>query len=402
MATWSKRILLLALVALVAFGFIWALRPTPVPVDLAEVERGPLSVTLTEEGQVEIRDVYRVAAPLGGRVARSPLEIGDEVVAQESLVATIHPADPPFLDRRSTRELEAAVAAARAAVSLREVEIEKAESERDLALAEYRRAQSLNRSRNLSDQELDRRRTELQTRRAGVLQAEAALALAASELASAEARLIQPGQMAIPGSDDDGCCVSVRSPVNGVVLAVPVESEQVVPVGTVLAEVGDPKNLEVVVDLLSEEALLVPARAEARLTDWGGAPLTAVVRQIDPVAFTKVSALGIEEQRVNLRLDLAEGSDGLGHGYRVYVEIEIWRDEDLVKLPLGALFRHKNAWAVFLVEGGTAVLRPVEIGRRNDQEAQVINGLAPDDQVVLYPSDRVVDGVAIVAREAGF
>jgi HlyD family secretion protein len=231
-----------------------------------------------------------------------------------------------------------------------------------------------------------------------VEQARATLTLRRSELDSAEARLMEPGDLPAKGG---GCCVPVQAPADGLVLRLLAESEQVVPAGTPLLEVGNPGNLEVVVRLLSSDAVGVKAGAVATLTDWGGPPLNAWVRRIDPAAYTKVSALGIEEQRVDVTLALTDPADawnGLGHDYRVMVHIRIWRGADVTLVPIGALFRRGTEWNVFRVVDGIARTTPVIIGHRNISAAEVLSGLSVGDVVVLHPSDRVVDGVAVTPR----
>ncbi len=209
-----------------------------------------------------------------------------------------------------------------------------------------------------------------------------------------------------PGGDGDGsgdsCCVEVRAPVSGVVLSLPVDSEQVLSAGTLLAEIGSTSDLEIVVDLLSSDALQVEEGDHAIVTEWGGPPLDAHVRRIDPAAFTKVSALGIEEQRVNVVLDFDADRKAyarLGHGFRVYVDIVVWHADDAVLVPLGALFRSGEDWAVYVVADGRAQLRRVAIDHRNSTVAEVVKGLEPGETVILHPSDRVEDGVEVAARE---
>jgi HlyD family secretion protein len=241
-----------------------------------------------------------------------------------------------------------------------------------------------------------------ETARAQVRQAEASLRLHRSELASARARLIQPGEEDAAGSA--ACCVLIRAPVDGVVLKVHAESAQVVAAGAPIAEIGDPGDMEVSVDLLSMDAVRVTSGAAARIEDWGGGEaLEARVRRVEPSAFTKVSALGIEEQRVNVILDLLEPRtawEALGHEFRVFVRIRIWRGEDVVRVPLAALFRRGDQWAVFKVMEGGAVTTSVSIDHRDTRFAEVTEGLSPGDVVILHPSDQIEDGAPVEARES--
>ncbi|ESR23379.1 efflux RND transporter periplasmic adaptor subunit [Lutibaculum baratangense] len=398
---WLKRLLLLLLVLGLGGAVYWGLRPDPVPVDAAVLARGQMQVSVGEEGKTRIRDVYRVSAPIAGRAARTSLKVGDEVVGDETLITTIHPADPPFIDVRTERELRAAVSAASAGVGYAEAELSRANAQLRLVEGDLERAQRLSRSGTISARALEKAVLDVETAKAGVREAEASLELRRSELRSAEARLIQPGSRETYANGDT-CCVEVRAPVSGVVLSLPVDSEQVIQAGKLLAEIGSTSDLEIVVDLLSNQALSIEQGARATITEWGGQPLEARVRRIDPAAFTKVSALGIEEQRVNAVLDIEaprETYARLGHGFRVYVEIVVWTGDDILLVPLGALFRAGPDWAVFVVEEGQARLRRVEIGRRNTQVAQVLSGLEAGDLVILHPSDRVEDGIEVAPRQ---
>lgn len=398
--TWLKRILGLLVLAAVVGGFVYALRPQPVPVDVAVVETGDMWVTVGEEGKTRIRDVYQVSAPISGRAERSPLKVGDEVVKDETLITSIRPADPPFLDVRTRQELEAAVSAANAAVGHAEAELARTKAALRLSEGDLERAERLSESQTISARAYEKAVLDLETAQAQVKEAEAQLELRRSELRSAEARLLQPGSSGATSSGDS-CCVQVRAPVDGVVLGLPVESEQVIQAGTVIAEIGSTRDLEVVVDLLSSDALRFSPGAAATISQWGGEPLPATVRRVDPAAFTKVSALGIEEQRVNVVLDIDAEPDryaGLGHGFRVYVDVVTWQGEGVLRVPLGALFRTDGDWTVFVAEDGTARLRKVELGHRNDRFAEVVGGLEAGDTVILHPSDRVEDGVTVEPR----
>jgi HlyD family secretion protein len=397
---WLRRSALLLVVAVIVAGMVYALVPKPVQVDLGTVDRGTIEVTVDEEGVARIRDVYRVSAPVGGYLERFPLEVGDPVKGGETVVAEIRPSAPSFLDVRSRRELEAAAGAASAAVHLAEAELDRARAQLKLAKADLERAERLFESRTVSQRQLDEARSTAETAQAQVEQAQATLTLRINELASAEARLIQPN--AEESSSDSTCCVKVRAPVDGVVLKVHAESAQVVAAGALIAEIGDPQDMEVVVDLLSTDAVQVEKGAAARIEGWGGEEtLAAKVRRIDPSAFTKVSALGIEEQRVNVVLDLMDPRaawERLGHEFRVFVRIRVWRGEDVVRVPLAALFRSGDQWSVFKVVDGHAELTPVAIDHRDNSFAEVADGLAAGDVVVLHPSDQVVDGVAVEPR----
>jgi HlyD family secretion protein len=395
-----KRILMILVGTGIVAAAGYALMPRPVGVDVARIDRGSIEVTVDEEGIVRIRDIYRISAPVAGQVQRFPLHVGDRVQAGMTVVTEIHPSAPAFLDFRSRRELGAAVSAAKAAVDLATAEVSRAEAQLRLAEADLRRAEQLSTSGIIAARMMDKAISDADTAHAQLRQAEANLELRRSEFASAEARLIQPSEA---GDDEAGrCCVQVFAPVDGAVLAIHAESAQVISAGALIAELGDPDDLEVVVDVLSTDAVRVRPGAEARIEDWGGeAALAARVRLIEPTAFTKVSALGIEEQRVNVVLDPIEprtGWERLGHGFRVYARIRVWRGEKVLRVPLAALFRHGDEWAVFRVLDGRASLTPIRIDHRDASFAEAIQGLSENDVVIVHPGDQVKDAVAVEIR----
>jgi HlyD family secretion protein len=383
----------LGIVALIA----WALWPQPVPVDMAAITKGPLEVTVEDEGVTRIREVYTVSAPILGRMLRSPREVGDEVVADKTLVAEIAPTAPTFLDVRSQRVNEAAVQAAQAAVDLAEAQIKQAKSQLEFARSDLRRAEELAASKTISARALDKARLDVDSAEAAVASAVATLEVRRRELESARARLIQPGEV-----NAGARSVEVRSPINGVVLKIVAESEQVVLPGAPLIEIGDPGDLEIAVDFLSRDAVRIKPGAPARIESWGGdKTLAARVKRIEPTGFTKVSALGIEEQRVKVILDFTGPESEwrqLGHGYRVIARVVVWHSDDVLQVPLGALFREGENWAVLVVADGRAQRRIVKIGERNLHAARVVDGLKVGEQVVLHPSDRVHDGVRVEPR----
>ena len=400
----AKRIIWYAAVAAaVAAGLVYAFWPQPVPVDTAAIKRGELVVTIDGDGRTQVREIYVVSAPVPGRVLRIERHVGDAVVAKETLLATIQPSDPAFLDRRARAQAESAAKAAEAAFALAEAEQARAIAELDFAQAELVRAEQLAARGNIAKRDLDRAKLTLRTAKALVETAKATVEIRRFELETARAGLIEPGTS---GSRADGslCCVEVFSPVDGRVLSVIRESETVVAAGAPLVEVGDSNDLEVVVDLLSSDAVRVAEGAEVIIEDWGGrSALSGRVRRVEPTGFTKVSALGIEEQRVNVRIDFTDPPErwrNLGHGYRIEARVLVWRGEDVLKLPLGALFRDGEHWAVFVADAGHARLRHVEIDNANGREAQITAGLAEGDTVVLHPSDLIADGVRIVPRPA--
>jgi len=400
-ANWVRPVFLTAVVAGGAGAIAWAFWPQPIPVDIAQVEPGTLEVTVDEEGMTRIRDIYDVSAPISGRVLRSPLDVGDPVEANKTVVAVIRPTAPEFLDTRTRRAAEAAALAAEASVALGEAQVAEAESQLTFAESQMKRSEELARREIISERAHEQALMEVDTAKARLASAKATLDVRKRELESARARLIGP-ETQEEAQGDESCCVEVTSPETGEILNLVTESEQVVVAGTPLIEIGDPHNLEIVVDLLSSDAVRVPPEAEARIDGWGGETLKAKVRRIESAGFTKISALGIEEQRVKAVLDLLDPPSawsGLGHGYRVVIHIVVAREEALL-VPLGALFRRGDSWAVFTVDAeDRAHRRNVVLGARNTRHAAVLEGLDDGERVVLHPSDRVADGVKVTVRE---
>lgn len=398
-----RRGLFIVLVVLVvAGGLVFAFWPQPVPVDLARIEQGDLRVTVDGEGQTRVRDVYTVSAPLSGRITRITLRPGDHVEARATILTSLEEMDPAFLDQRTRARLEAEINAAEAGFTLAVAERERARAELDFARSELARTRQLVERGASTTRALDQAQLEVRTHEARVATAEAAVRMRRFELDSARAALIEPG--------DDGrieglaarCCLPIRSPVSGQVLRVIRESEAIVQAGEPLIELGNPQDLEIVVDLPSSEAVRVEAGAAVAIEGWGGPGLlTGSVRRIEPSGFTKISALGIEEQRVNVVIDLGDPPERwqrLGHGYRVIARITVHEAEDVLLVPSGALFREAGSWAVFVREDARARLRHVEIGESDGRLAEIVGGLDVGDEVVLHPGERVDDGVRIAPR----
>jgi HlyD family secretion protein len=393
----TKRGLMGLGIAAVCAAFIWALWPKPVPVEVAQIRRGSLLVTVEDEGKTRIKDVYTVSAPITGKVVRLSLDAGDRVKKDATTVAIIEPMAPAFLDVRTQRELEAHVEAAKASVALAEAETNQAAAELEFAQSELTRARALMRSKTISERTLERARIDVETRQASLARAKANLEVRKRELESAQARLIAPEE-AWKGEVPAGCCVTVKAPVSGRVLRVLQESERVIVAGTPLIEIGNPDNLELIVDLLSADAVKVAEGATAEIEGWGGTPLSAKVTRIEPAGFTKVSALGIEEQRVRTILKLQDPSDDairLGHEYRVFVRIGVYEAASVLKVPISALFRRGERWAVYVVENGRTNVTSIEIGHRNAAFAEVLGGLQEGVFVIVHPSDRVRENIRV-------
>jgi HlyD family secretion protein len=385
--------------AAVAAGVVWVLMPPPIPVDIGTVRVSTLRTTVEEEGRTRVRHIYVVSAPLAGRVLRTDLHVGDAVTAGETVVARMQPAMPIFHDARTHRELEGALAAAEAAVQFAEAEVRRVEAAAAFARTEWQRAETLARTSTISARAADEARLALETSEAAVASARAQAEVRRAERDSAVARLRDAS--APSDEDDGGCCLDLRAPAAGRVLRIDQESESVVQAGTPLVELGDPADLEVVADLLSQDAVQVEPGAPVEIADWGGPPLRGEVQRIDPSGFMKTSALGIEEQRVKTVVTITEPRDSwrsLGHDFRVLVRITTGEAEGVPLVPLAALFRRNEKWAVFAVEDGRARLRTLEIGRRNAEFAEVRGGLSPGDDIVLHPSDRVSDDAVVTRR----
>ncbi|MBS0296018.1 MAG: efflux RND transporter periplasmic adaptor subunit [Proteobacteria bacterium] len=381
-------------VALVA-GLALLFAPRPVPVDAARVVSGPIAESVQDQGWARVREAYVVSAPVSGRLERLGLKVGDHVTAGETMVARIRPAPADLLDPRSRAQAEAAVAAANAAVSA-------ARSERERLAADARRADlALSRTRTLAERgfaarsALDNAEAEAKAARAAVRAAEADLKARQAQLVSARYALMGP-DAAAPQA------VAVTAPATGYVTRVLQESERTVAMGSPLLEIGDSQGLEAQIEFLSQDAVRIHEGMTAELYDWGGAgTIPAVVRRVEPQGFTKVSALGVEEQRVLVMLQFTGAPSrwsALGPGYRVWGRVYLRREPAALKVPLGALVRSGGRWAVFRIDGARARLTPVEVGALTDREAEVRSGLSAGQAVVLFPSDRVRDGVRVAAR----
>ncbi|WP_226703116.1 efflux RND transporter periplasmic adaptor subunit [Microbulbifer elongatus] len=395
-----KRIAGIGILVGVLGFFVYAFLPQPVPVDMAQVTRGPMQVSVADEGYTRVHDVFVVSAPVTGYLLRIQSEVGDTVEAGSTTIAELLPTHPQFLDERSRNQAEAAIRSAEAALNLSKAERRDAEARLAFAQADAKRARKLSLKGHISKVELERTELALDSAVAALDTARAAERVSEGELDNARATLIAP-RRDTPKIDDDNL-VKVTAPVGGRVLQLLQESERVVPVGTALLEIGNPGQLEIVIDLLSRDAVRVEQGAPVAITSWGGdKALNGRVRLVEPYGFTKISALGIEEQRVNVIVDFIDPREQwarLGHGYRVDAAIEIWRADDVVQVPAGALFRHQKAWAVFKVVGDRAVRTEVEIGHQNGRVAEILSGVSPGETIVLHPSERITHGVKLAKR----
>jgi HlyD family secretion protein len=389
-----------AIAAGVAGLLYFFLVPPPVSVDLATIDRGILEVTVDEEGETQVKEIYRISAPITGKLERLDIHVGDEVRVGQR-VARVRPVDPPIRDMRSRLELAAATKAATAAVALAQAQVRQAGSDLKFARSDQARARTLSSKGVISTRAAEEAELQVSVKEAEQSKAEANLELRRRELESARMSELEPGQIQTQIAEDQ-CCVAIAAPASGVVLKILTESEQVVTSGTTILEIGDPHDLEIVVDLLSTDAVGVSAGTQARIEGWGGDEiLHAKVRRIDPAGFTKVSALGIEEQRVNAVLDFTSPPEqwrNLGHAFKVTVRLVKSNKSDALRVPLGALFRHGNDWVVYSEHDNTARLTQVTLGAFSLTHAEVLQGLAEGDKVVEFPSDKVADNIEITER----
>jgi HlyD family secretion protein len=399
-----KRILMVVLGLAIVAALVVASLPKPPEVDVAEVSRGDLRVTVDGDGKTRVQDRYVIAAPLYGNLARIELEPGDDVETG-SVLARISPLDAPLLDRRSKAELEARVKAAQASRLQADAAIERAKAARDFAEKDRDRVRALAKDGNLPEQALDAAELEARNAIKTLESARFGARVAKHELEMAEAalgRLTDKGSK--KGGDDGGPDdqMVLTAPVDGRVLKVIRESEGVVNQGEPLLEVGNASALEIVVDVLTQDAVEIEIGDPVVIERWGGEnPLNGKVRLVEPSAFTKISALGVEEQRVNVVISIEESPEvwrRLGDGFRVEVSIEVWEGTGLLKIPAGSLHRMAGHWAVFVVEDGVVEERKVEIGRRSGLEVEVVEGLEAGDEVVVHPGDKIADGKKVAIR----
>lgn len=417
-ARWMKRLfgigLALSVLAFIIYGFL----PKPVSADLDRVVRGGLKVTVNEDGKTRIKDRYTVASPLGGQLLRVELEPGDPVEALKTLVARIEPDLPPVLDARVLAQAEAKVRMSELTLQKAVLAEQTAQKAMVTASSHLTRTQSL-KSKNISTQEiLENVELEDARRKEDYAASKLAVDIARFELEWSRLALLElqpkpevgssssePHGLASPG--DSKSIPSKRSfdvfaPISGRVLRRFKESATPITPGTAIIEVGDPNRLELEIDVLSSDAVQIPPRAKVLIQDWGGPEtLTGIVRLVEPAAFTKISALGVEEQRVYVIVDLIDPYEKratLGDAYRVEAQIILWEGKDLLKVPTSALFRKGTDWAVYKVVDGKARLQLVEIGHRNGLEAEVLKGLLEQDVVVIHPSDLIKEGTDIAVR----
>jgi len=400
-----SRLILTTVTAILVIGALTAaFWPKLTMVDMGEVTVRTMRLTIDEEGRTRVRDAYIVSTPVAGQLQRVSVQPGDPVVRGETVVAHMRPTNPAALDVRNREQALAAVAAAEAALRVARADLNASIANRDLAQTELARTEQLVERGISSDAALDRARQNARVMQANVDTAEAAISMREAEIQNAQAQLIgfdDRGLAAAMGNGSDD--IPLFAPADGRILRVIQQSETSLPAGAPIMEIGNiASDLEVVVRLLSTDAVQVTVGDPVIIADWGGAmELAGEVVRVDPFGITQFSALGVEEQRVDAVIAFSSPSadhKGLGHGFRVEAQIIVWQKEDALIVPASALFRNRDNWAVFVVADGVAQLRQIEIGQNNGIETEVVSGLSEGDRVILYPSSGMSDGMSVAER----
>ncbi len=392
------KIGMLATIVLVGAGLVYGFMPRALPVDMGEVKRAPLTVTVEEEGKTRVSERFQVSAPVAGHVRRIDLEAGD-AVEKGQVLAVIEPARASALDPRTRAQALAQVNAARAALAVAQEQARAAGAAEQLAQQARARAESLQQANFVSMQALDAARSEATRAQAARKAAEHAVTVARFERDQAQAVVASTARMQAGGTAQQ---FQVRAPVGARVLRLLHESEGAVAAGQPLLEIGNPESLEVEVEVLSTHAVRITPGSKVMLDRWGGGQaVQGTVRVVEPSGFTKISALGVEEQRVRVIVDITsprETWERLGDGYRVEARFVLWEGQDVLQLPTSALFRQGSGWAVFVVEGGRARLTPIEVGQRAGLVTEVLSGLDAGTRIVSHPDDTLSDGARVKPR----
>ena len=397
MSVAMRRIAIVAGVLAAAVVVTWAVMPGPVPVEMAIVTKARFVASVDEDGKTRVRERYVVAAPLAGRLGRIHFKAGDQVQVDDA-VATITPSPAPLMDPRTRHEVEERLGAAEANVERAKAVVGRARSQSEQANTDLTRTRTLAERGATTAQALEHAELAVRLAERDVRAAEFLDHAAEHELSQMRALLARYGNSA-EGTPDGW---NVTAPVAGVVLKVSQESETIVHPGMPLLDIGDPHDLEVVVDVLSTDAVEIRPGADVAIIHWGGeGQLSGQVRRVEPAAFTKISTLGVEEQRVNVLIDIVSPAiqwARLGDAYQVDAQIVVFAQDDATIVPAGALFRRGDEWNVYVVKDGRAELREIAMLRRSGRFAAVASGLSPGEMVVVYPSDRVASGARVRPR----
>jgi len=393
-----RRFGILIISLLVAAGLIYGFIARPIQVDISVAAKTPMAVTVEEEGMTRVMDRYVIAAPMTGYAQRIKLEVGDQV-EQNQVLAILEPTRADALDPRARAQGHAQVKAAQAALSVSQDSARAAAADAQLAQQELQRTEKLGQAKFLSQSVVDQARTSVNRSKAAQQAAEHQINVARFELETARAALTRSEALQAGKAAE---IMHVRAPVTARVLKVQHESEGTVQAGQPLLEIGNPQALEVEVELLSTAAVKIAPKSRVILDRWGGdQPLEGAVRVIEPAGFTKISALGVEEQRVHVIVDIISPRnlwDRLGDGYRVEAKFVVWEGSDVLQIPASALFRHNHGWAAFVLKDGRAYLQPVTIGHRTGLAAEVLEGISKGDEIITHPDDKIEDGVRVQPR----
>jgi len=393
-----KILIFFTIIGLLIFAFL----PEPIKVDMITVSKGDLLITMEGEGKTRIHDIYTVSAPMDGRITRIEIEPGDRITAGETTIANMYPANPSFLDKRTETQAKADMEGAKAALSLANSRVKQTKAQLEFDLAELKRIETLFKNNNVSKASLERAELQLKSLIAELETALSNKQVMMSRLEAAKARLLQPNKSELSKDNEKDCQICIHSPVDGRVLRILHKSEGIVPIGTPLVEIGDPADLEVNIEMLSTNAVKIKVGNPALIKRWGGNhDINARVKIIEPSGYTKISALGVEEQRVNVILsftDPREKWSKLGDAFRVEAAIIIDQATDVIKIPISALFRNNEIWSVFKVVEGIVQLQSVEVGRRNNQYVEILSGLNTGDQIITHPGNAIDIGVKVESR----
>ncbi len=398
-STLRRNVSLIAIVVIVISATIYGFLPKAVDIDLLEVSRGPLQVTIEEEGRTRLKERFVLLAPAAGYMRRIDAKVGDPVRKGQIMVA-LEPLRSQALDPRSRAEAEAAVSAAEAAISAAREKVRAATADVDYIEKRLERITNLYAKGSVAKDQYEQTASEAKKARAALAAAKAAVDVARSELERIRITLQPVNPTGRSGKQDT---LHLSSPIDGAIFRIYRESEGAVAAGTPLMDIGNAKDIEVRVELLSSDAVRIKKGMAVLLKRWGGdGVLTGVVRVVEPAGFTKVSSLGVEEQRVLVLADITSGPErwrALGDGYRLEAHFVVWEGKSILQVPAGALFRSGSGWAAFVEESGRARLRPLEVGQRNGLRAEIISGLKEREKVIAYPDDSIRDGSPVRPRK---